>query len=71
MASNVFVQPRTMPGWLQAVININPVTHLVTAARSLMAGTASAGEITWVLVGCAILTLIFAPLTLYLYQHKQ
>ncbi len=71
MASNVFVQPRTMPGWLQAVININPVTHLVTAARSLMAGAASAGEITWVLVGCAILTLIFAPLTLYLYQHKQ
>lgn len=71
IASNVFVQPRTMPGWLQALININPVTHLVTAARSLMAGAASAGEITWVLVGCAILTLIFAPLTLYLYQHKQ
>lgn len=71
MASNVFVQPHTMPGWLQALININPVTHLVTAARGLMAGAAPTGEIVWVLLGCAILTLIFAPLTLYLYQHKQ
>ena len=32
-ASNVFVQPRTMPGWLQALpVNVNPVTHLATAA---------------------------------------
>ena len=71
MASNVFVQPRTMPDWLQTLINLNPVTHLVTAVRGLMAGTVATGEVTWVLLGCAILTLIFAPLTMYLYQHKQ
>jgi ABC-2 type transport system permease protein len=34
MASNVFVKPATMPGWLQVLININPVTHLVAAVRS-------------------------------------
>ena len=71
MASNVFVQPRTMPDWLQAVINVNPVTHLVTAARSLIAGAPSAGEITWVLLACLALTAIFAPLTLYLYRIKR
>ena len=71
MASNVFVQPRTMPDWLQAVINVNPVTHLVTAARSLIAGAPSAGEITWVLLACLALTAIFAPLTLYLYRNKR
>ena len=71
IASNVFVQPRTMPGWLQALININPVTHLVTAARGLIAGAAPAGEITWVLLACLALTAIFAPLTLYLYRNKR
>ncbi|HEX6544572.1 MAG TPA: ABC transporter permease [Ktedonobacterales bacterium] len=71
LASNIFVQPRTMPGWLQALININPVTHLVTAVRALMAGTVTSGEIIWVLVACAALTVIFAPLTLYLYRNKQ
>ena len=27
--SNVFVQPGTMPGWLQAFVSVNPITHLV------------------------------------------
>lgn len=71
IASNVFVQPRTMPGWLQTLININPVTHLVTAARGLMAGAALTGEIIWVLLACLALTIIFAPLTLYLYRNKR
>jgi ABC-type polysaccharide/polyol phosphate export permease len=35
-ASNVFVQPRTMPGWLQAFVNVNPISHIATAARDLM-----------------------------------
>ena len=30
MASNVFVQPRTMPGWLQGFVRINLVSHLVS-----------------------------------------
>ncbi len=38
LASNVFVTPHTMPGWLQAFARVNPVTHLVTADRALMAG---------------------------------
>src|SRR4029450_6849503 len=38
-ASNVYVDPATMPGWVQAFVNNNPVTHLTTAARGLMHGT--------------------------------
>lgn len=71
IASNVFVQPRTMPGWLQTLININPVTHLVSAVRGLMAGSVAAGELTWVLLACVALTAIFAPLTIYLYRNKR
>ncbi|MEX1057067.1 MAG: ABC transporter permease, partial [Natronospirillum sp.] len=44
-ASNVFVDPQTMPDWLQAVVNANPVSHLVAAIRHLMAGTATVGGV--------------------------
>lgn len=72
LASNVFVDPRTMPGWLQAFVNVNPVTHLVTAARSLMMhGTVEAAQLSWVLLASAALTVIFAPLTMYLYRNKR
>ncbi len=72
LASNVFVNPQTMPGWLQAFVGINPVAHLVTAARSLMMhGTVTAGQIGWVLLTSAALTAIFAPLTMLLYRNKR
>jgi ABC-2 type transport system permease protein len=64
-ASNVFVNPQTMPGWLQAFINVNPISHLVTAARSLMMhGTVAAGQVGWVLLASA-------ALTMYLYRNKR
>ena len=37
LASDVFVAPQTMPGWLQAFVRVNPVTYLVTAERGLLA----------------------------------
>ena len=70
-ASNVFVQPRTMPGWLQAFVNVNPVTHLATAARDLMNNTGGAGgPVAWSLIATAAITLVFAPLTLHLYSKQ-
>jgi len=39
-ASNVFVDPRTLPGWLRTFVDANPITHLVTADRALMDGAA-------------------------------
>lgn len=71
LASNVFVDPRTMPGWLRAFVDVNPVSHLVTAVRGLMAGAPDVGEIAWVLVGCAALTAVFAPLTMRLYGTRR
>ena len=69
--SNIFVRPETMPAWLQAVTEINPVTHLVTAVRGLMEGTATGPQIAWVLVAAAILTAVFGPLTAYLYRQRS
>ena len=68
-ASNVFVQARTMPGWLQAFVNVNPVSRLADAARDLMNNTGGAGgPVAWSLTATAAITLVFAPLTLHLYS---
>jgi len=70
-ASNVFVDPATMPGWLRAFVEVNPVSKLVTAERNLMYGTASAGQVGWVLLASAALVAVFAPLTMWVYRNKQ
>ena len=71
LASNVFVAPQTMPGWLQAVVRVNPVSHLVTAERGLLSGHPTAGQVAWVLIAAAIVTAVFAPLTAWLYGRPR
>jgi len=71
LASNVFVAPHTMPGWLQAFVLVNPVSHLVTAERALLGGHPAAGPIAWVLLTSAVLTAVFAPLTAWLYGRQR
>jgi ABC-2 type transport system permease protein len=68
--SNVYVDPATMPGWLQVFVNASPISHLVTSVRSLMGGTPDMGEITWVLVSSAVLVVVFGTLTMRLYNRK-
>jgi ABC-2 type transport system permease protein len=70
LASNVFVQPQAMPGWLQAFVRVNPVSHLVTAERGLLAGHPAAGQIAWAPAAAAPLLSVFASLTGYLYARR-
>jgi ABC-2 type transport system permease protein len=60
-----------MPGWLQAFVNVNPVSHLVTAERSLMYGHPATGQILLVLAASLLLTAVFAPLTARLYGLRR
>jgi ABC-2 type transport system permease protein len=69
--SNVFVDPGTLPNWLAAFVDVNPVTHLVTAVRGLMHGAAAGADIGWVLIFCAALVGVFAPLTMRLYRRER
>jgi daunorubicin/doxorubicin transport system permease protein len=69
-ASNVFVEPATMPQWLRTLVDLNPISHLVTAERGLMNGGATTGQVVWVLVASAALAALFAPLTMHLYRNK-
>lgn len=68
--SNAFVESSTLPGPLEAFVDANPVSHLVTAVRGLMDGDSVASEVVWVLVAAAALTAVFAPLTMYLYRRR-
>ena len=69
--SNIFVDPKTMPGWMQAVVEVNPITHLATVVRGLMDGSVPAGEIGWVLVSSVLLVAVFGPITMVLYRNKK
>jgi ABC-2 type transport system permease protein len=68
--SNIFVAPETLPGWLEAFVDVNPISHLVTATRALMDGTVAGLELGVALGTAALLTAVFAPLTTYLYRRK-
>jgi ABC-2 type transport system permease protein len=68
--SNVFVDPTTMPGWLQAFVNNSPITHLSSAVRELMAGEWPTAEIAWSLGWSGLLVLVFGPITMRLYNRK-
>jgi daunorubicin/doxorubicin transport system permease protein len=67
--SNTFVDPSTLPSWLEAFVDVNPFSHLVTALRGLMAGTADTEDVLLVLGEAAALTAVFAPLTVRLYRR--
>jgi ABC-2 type transport system permease protein len=69
--SNIFVSPSTLPEWLEAFVDVNPISHLVTATRRLMDGGASAGDIGLVLAEAAAVTAVFAPLTVRLYRSRS
>lgn len=69
--SNVFVPVETMPGWLQAFVNVNPISILTTAVRGLFHGTPVGGAIFGILLISAGLVAVFAPLTMYLYRRRE
>jgi daunorubicin/doxorubicin transport system permease protein len=68
--SNVFVDPQTMPAWLRVAVDLNPVSHLVTATRGLTDGTATGSQISWALAASFILGAVFAPLALRIYERS-
>ncbi|MFH8465202.1 ABC transporter permease [Streptomyces sp. NPDC017991] len=68
--SDIFVRPETMPGWLQAFVNNNPVTHLASAVRGLMEGSWPSAEIAWSLGWAGVLVAVFGPVTMRLYNRK-
>ena len=68
--SNTFVRVSTMPGWLQAFVSVNPLSHLVSAVRALMIGGPAGTQIGWTFAWCAGLLVVFFPLALRGYIRR-
>ncbi|MBC8028119.1 MAG: ABC transporter permease [Steroidobacteraceae bacterium] len=69
-ASNIMVDPATMPGWLRAFVAVNPVSLMTTAMRGLMSGNATVQQILLALAAPIGLTALLAPATLWLYRRR-
>lgn len=68
--TNVFIDPDTLPSTLKTVVDVNPISHLVSATRDLMAGQPAGEDILVVLAAATALTAIFAPITTHLYRTR-
>ncbi len=69
-ASNIMVDPATMPDWLRAFVDVNPVSLMTTAMRGLLGEGASLADVALALAAPVTLTLLLAPLTLWLYMRR-
>lgn len=69
-ASSAFVDLHTMPGWMQAFVRVNPVSHVVGVVRGCFVGGPVAGEAGWTLLWMAILLVVFVPLALRAYRRR-
>jgi ABC-2 type transport system permease protein len=67
--SNAFVPVTSLPGWLQAFVKVNPVSHLVSATRDLANNGALSSEVGWTLLAGAVVIAIFAPLSVWSYRR--
>ena len=68
--SNVFVATSTLPGWMQAFVKVNPISHLVSTFRGLVLGGPVASHLGWTLLWMAILLVTFVPLALRAYRRR-
>jgi ABC-2 type transport system permease protein len=67
--SNAFVNVDTLPGWLQAFVKVNPVSYLVSAARSLANQGTVTSDAGWTLLAGLVVIAIFAPLSVRSYRR--
>ena len=69
-ASSAFVPVATMPGWLQAFANNQPVTHLIESARYLTVGIGSADSIWKAVLWAVAILIVFVPLSVMRYRKR-
>jgi ABC-2 type transport system permease protein len=69
--SNAFVPENTLPGWLRSFVQVNPVSHVVTAVRDLANTGQVTAQVGWALLACAAVIAIFAPLCVRVYRRAM
>ena len=69
--SNAFVPTSTMPTWLQAFADANPVSHVISALRDLANNGQVTAQLGWAVLGLAVVIAIFAPLSVRSFTRKM
>src|SRR5215471_8044160 len=64
--SSAYVPATSMPGWLQPFAKYQPITPMVDAVRSLLAGSAS--DVGLALAWSALLVVVFTPVAVIRYR---
>ncbi|MCU1659466.1 MAG: type transporter [Pseudonocardiales bacterium] len=69
--SSAFVPIKTMPGWLQAFANNQPVTYVIDTMRALALGGPIQANLLKSIACIAAILLIFAPLAVRAYKRAS
>ena len=69
--SSTFVDPDTMPDWLQKFAEYNPITQLVDAVRALLLGGPAGEHVLYTFAAMAGLLVVFVPLALRAYAPPR
>ena len=69
--SGTYVPTNTLPDWLQAFVNVNPITYVVSAIRELFNQGTIGNDFWFSLIGSLMIVAIFAPVTLAAYLRKE
>ncbi|WP_214324965.1 ABC transporter permease [Nonomuraea sediminis] len=68
--TSMITPKNTLPGWLQAWTDINPVNHAMDASRALMLGGPVGSSVVWTLASGLVLLAVFAPLAVRGYRRR-
>jgi ABC-type uncharacterized transport system permease subunit len=69
-ASSAFAPVQTMPDWLRAFAERQPVTFMVDAVRSLLLGQPVGADGWRALAWCLGILAVFIPLSVWLYGRR-
>jgi oleandomycin transport system permease protein len=69
-SSVLLANTSTMPGWLQAWVKVNPVTHLADAVRALTTGGPVGSHVLYTLVWAAGIVAVAFPAAMRMYARR-
>jgi len=69
--SNAFIPIKTLPKFMQVIANLNPVTYVITAIRQILSTGSWTHEAVLVLIFGIGIVIVFAPLTVWAYNHNN
>ncbi len=69
-ASTAFVPASTMPGWLRAFAEHQPVSLVINSVRALTEGGPTARWVIPALIWCVVLLVLFVPLAVWRYRRS-